>query len=150
MRPEFPSRPAQHGLGLIEVLVAMLVFSFGLMGLAALYVRAAPAPFVNQTVMAVQTAADSLMATLATQPASLASLSVSGVSSPTKLPTWLQGWLTQAHTQVPSLTVSIVPGKDALGNPCSAQSCGITATLSWTQGSAQRSQVFHAQIGIHN
>ncbi len=151
MRPDPRPHPRQRGASLIEVLVSLLIFSFGLLGLAALYVRAAPAPFENQTVIAVQSAADSLMAVLAEDQGGLSALSVSGVSVPSNMPTTaLQDWLTQAQTAVPSLSVSVTPGNDALGNACSSQSCGITAVLSWTDGSVQRSQTFHAQIGIHS
>lgn len=155
MPPETPAppvRPRQRGASLIEVLVSLLIFSFGLLGLAALYVRAAPAPYENQTVIAVQSAADSLMAVLAEDPDALSSLSVSNVSSPKNMPGTppLDAWLAQAQVAVPSLSVTITPGADALGNSCTQFSCGITAVLSWTDGSVQRSQTFHGQIGIHS
>ncbi len=140
----------QLGASLIEVLVALLIFSFGLLGLAGLYARGAPAPYENQSVIDVQTAADSLMAALATDMAGLPNSGVTKVSDPKSMPSWLKDWLTQVQAQIPSLAVTIVPGKDASGNSCSSTSCGITATLYWTDGSSQRSQVFHAQIGIHS
>lgn len=139
----------QRGVGLIDALAAMLVFSFGLLGLAALYVDSASAPFTDQTVVSVQTQADALMSMLATNQPALSGLSVSGVSASSSMPSWLQGWFSQAAAQIPGLSVTIVPGADALGNACSSTSCGITATLSWTQGSSTRSQVFHGQIGLH-
>ncbi|MGC8703253.1 MAG: hypothetical protein ACP5RV_09985 [Thiomonas sp.] len=89
------------------------------------------------------------MSTLASNPAALPALNVSSVNSTSSMPAWLQGWFTQAQTEIPSLTVSITPGPDALGNACSSQSCGISVKLAWTQGSLQRSQVFNGQIGIH-
>jgi type IV pilus assembly protein PilV len=150
MRPERPSSRRQLGASLIEVLVALLIFSFGLLGLAGLYARGAPAPYENQNVIGVQVAADSLMAALATDMAGLPNCGVTKVSDPKSMPSWLQDWLTQAQAQIPSLAVTIVPGADASGNSCSSTSCGITATLYWTDGSSQRSQVFHAQIGIHS
>lgn len=150
MRPD--RRPSRRLLGasLIEVLVALLIFSFGLLGLAGLYARGAPTPYANQNVINVQMAADSLMAALASNMPGLPSSGVTKISVPASMPSWLQDWLTQAQAQIPSLAVTIVPGNDASGNSCSSTSCGITATLYWNDGSTQRSQVFHAQIGIHN
>jgi type IV pilus assembly protein PilV len=148
MRPDSKPRRSQLGVGLLDALVAMLIFSFGLLGLAALYVRSAPAPFENQTVISIQTQADSLMSALASNPGALSSLNISSVNTAANMPAWLQGWFAQAQAQVPSLTVSITPGPDAMGNACSTQSCGISATLAWQQGNTQRSQVFNGQIGI--
>ena len=150
MHPERRRPRRQLGASLIEVLVALLIFSFGLLGLAGLYARGAPTPFANQNVINVQTAADSLMAALANNMSGLPSSGVTKVSAPASMPSWLKDWLTQAQAQIPSLAVTIVPGNDASGNNCSSTSCGITATLYWTEGSTQRSQVFHAQIGIHS
>ena len=146
-----PSRAVrrQSGIGLIDVLVAMLVFSLGLLGLAALYVRAAPAPLQNMDAMAVQTAADSFMATLATETSSLP-LNASSVTSSSGMPTTpLQQWFSQTVQNLPGLTVTVVSGNDALGNPCSTLSCGIVLTLGWTQFGSLRTQNFYGQIGIH-
>ncbi len=150
MRPKSKVLHVQQGIGLIDALVAMVIFSFGLLGLAALYTSASPAPSQNQSVMTLQAQADSLMATLATDPGALSTLSVSGATSASSMPGWLQAWFTQAQAQVqvPNFSVTITPGPDASGNPCSSQSCGITATLGWTQMGTPRSQVFHGQIGI--
>ncbi len=147
MRPSCPVR-RQSGIGLMDVLVAMLVFSLGLLGLAALYVRAAPAPLQNMDTMAVQTAADSFMATLATETSSLP-INMSNVTSASSITTTpLQQWFIQTAQNLPGLTVSVVSGNDALGNTCSSQSCGIQLTLGWTQLGSLRTQVFNGQIGI--
>jgi type IV pilus assembly protein PilV len=151
MPPKHKFPHAQRGIGLIDALVAMVIFSFGLMGLAALYANTAPTPYENQSVMTLQAQADSLMSTLATNPAALSSLSVAGVNTASGMPAWLQDWFTQAQAQLqaPGLNVTITPGPDASGNACSAQSCGITVTLGWTQMGLSRTQVFHGQIGIN-
>lgn len=151
MPPKHKFTHAQRGIGLIDALVAMVIFSFGLMGLAALYANTAPTPYENQSVMTLQVQADSLMSTLATNSAALSNLNVAGVTTASGMPAWLQDWFTQAQAQLqaPGLNVTITPGPDASGNACSAQSCGITVTLGWTQMGLSRTQVFHGQIGIN-
>ena len=140
----------QRGVGLIDALAAMLVFSFGLLALAELYMNALVVPVADQQVVAVQNQAQSLMATLQSQPSSVPSLSVSAVSSASSMPGWLQNWFTQSSAQLPGLTVTIATGADAAGNACSSTSCGITLTLGWKQGAQTRSQVFNGQIGFHS
>jgi Tfp pilus assembly protein PilV len=151
MRRE-PARPArrQRGVGLIDALAALLVFSFGLLALAELYMNALIVPVADQQVVAVQNQALSLMSALQSDPGAVPSLSVSGVSSTSGMPSWLQGWYAQSAAQLPGLTVTIATGADAAGNACSATSCGITLTLGWKQGSQSRSQVFNGQVGFHS
>ncbi len=137
-------------MGLIEVLVAMLIFSLGLLALAAIYVRTAPAPLQDADAMAVQAAADSGMTALAADPAALPSISVSGATTASAMPTSaLAAWYSAASSGLPGFTVSIKSTNDAVGNACSSTSCGITLTIGWTQMGDQRSQVFYGQVGIH-
>ena len=155
MRPKrFAVR--QHGVGLIEALVAMLVLSFGLLGLAALYVRSAPAPYQNQSTTSAQSVADSFMATLANDPNALP-IAVASATAASAMPdAATQGWFTQSAMSLPGLSVTVVSGpvtaaagpSSGPSAPCSPQACSVNLTLSWTQLAAQRTQVFHGQIGI--
>lgn len=139
-------RRRQRGVGLVDALAALLVFSFGLLALAELYMNALIVPIADQQVVAVQNQALSLMSALQGDPSAVPSLSVSAVTSASGLPSWLQGWFAQSAAQLPGLTVTIATGNDAAGNACSATSCGITLTLGWKQGSQTRSQVFNGQV----
>lgn len=68
-RPRAPGK--QRGLGLIDALVALVVFSLGMMALAELYVRAAPATYQNTRTTAVQMTADGLFGVLQANPSVL-------------------------------------------------------------------------------
>jgi Tfp pilus assembly protein PilV len=149
-REPLPKPLRQRGVGLVDALAALLVFSFGLLALAELYMNALIVPVADQQVVAVQNQALGLMSVLQSDPSAVPSLSVSGVSSASGMPSWLQGWFAQSAAQLPGLSVTIATGKDAAGNACSATSCGITLTLGWKQGSQTRSQVFNGQVGFHS
>ena len=139
---------SQRGVGMIDALVAMLVFSLGLLGLAALYQQSAPAPLQNQATTSVQMAAGSLLAQLWANPSALP-VNVTNVTAASSMPTALQGWFAQEQSVLPGLAVTIVSGNDASGNACSSTSCGVTLTLAWKQLGSTRSQVFQGQVGIH-
>lgn len=141
------SLAAQRGLGLIDALVAMVIFGFGMAALAALYVRVAVEPQQNAAVMQVQNAANSLLGALAAN-TSLLPVNVTNATTAAAMPQGLQSWFAQYAAVLPGLTVSITSGPDASGNTCSSVSCGVTATLAWTQMGIQRSQTFYAQVGI--
>ncbi len=147
MRPDGPRR--EEGAGLIEVLIALVIFSLGLLALAALYVRAAPQPAQDAAAAAIQADATGAFAALAADPDALP-VNVAQAMSVSSLPTpGLVQWFQAASSGVPGLAVSITSGPDASGNACSSQSCGITLTLAWKQMGATRSQEFYGQIGFH-
>lgn len=135
-------------MGLIDALVALVVFSLGMMALAELYVRAAPAAYQNTRTTAVQMTADSLFGVLQANPSALP-IQVTNITAASAMPTALQGWFAQAVQTMPGLSVTIVSQPDALGNACTPASCGIQLSLSWSQLAETRTQVFHGQVGIH-
>ena len=138
----------QKGFGLIDAMVAVVIFGFGMAALAALYVRMAPQPYQNLAVAQVQMAANSLIGDL-TANTSLLPLNTAGISQSSGMPSGLQGWFTQASQGLPGFTViSITSGPTASGQTCSATACGVTFTLSWTQMGVTRTQTFTAQIGV--
>lgn len=146
MRSKHTQR-TQRGLGMIDVLVAMVVFALGMSGLAYAYLRVAPAPLQNASAAQTQMASMALFAQVSAQPWILP-VNVQGVSTASGLPTALQPWFSQEAALLPGLTVSIASGPDASGNACSSKSCGLTVTLAWTQLGMQRAQVFYGQVGI--
>lgn len=142
------ARKRQRGIGMIDVLVAIVVFALGMSALAALYIRESPAPYQNSNVLQAQASANALFSILMAHSAMLP-VQVTAVNAVGNMPSALQPWFAQTAAQFPGLTVSIASGPDAMGNACSTTSCGITATLDWTQLGQTRSQVFSGQIGIH-
>lgn len=137
----------QAGFGLVDALVAVVIFGFGMAVLAALYVRMAPQPYQNIAVTQIQGAANSLIGALTVNP-SVLPVNASNVSVATGLPSALQPWFTQSSASLPGFAVSIASGPNAAGNACSPASCGVTFSLSWTQLGITRQQTFYAQIGI--
>lgn len=142
------ARRGQGGFTLLDVLIAMLVFSLGMLGLSAMYVRAAAQPFDNAHVAEAQMAAQALLATVRTNP-SLLPLQLQQVGSPAGLSApALADWFTQYSSMLPGLQVSVTSQADASGNACGSSSCGLRLTVSWLQGQTRRQQVFDAQVGL--
>ena len=141
-------RALQHGFGLLEVLIALLIFSLGLLGLSELYARMAPQPYTNGVVSEVQLAGDSLFAILGAN-SSVLPVNVSSAAQASAMPTTaLSDWYAQYAQVLPGLTVSILAQNNASGTACSSSSCGLQVTLGWVQGLTHRSQVFYGQIGM--
>ncbi len=144
-----PDRRNQRGMGLIEDMVSLVIFSIGLLALAALYIRSAPQPAEDSDVLSIQAAATGAFSALAADPAALP-ISVSQASTSGAMPTQaLAQWFQSASPGLPGLSVSIASGPDETGNACSVQSCGVTLTLAWNQMGETRSQEFNGQIGFH-
>lgn len=137
----------QQGFGIIDAMVAVVIFGFGMAGLAALYVRMAPEPYQNMAVIQAQGAANSLIGVLTSNP-SILPVTVTNVTTASGLPSALQPWFTQSSSNLPGFSVSITSGPNAAGNACSSSSCGVIFSLSWTQMGATRQQTFSTQIGI--
>ena len=150
MRPDPTIRRAQLGVGLIDALAALLVFSLGMLGLVSLYGDAVVAPVSDQQVVKAHQQINALMAVLQSQPSQVPSASVSGVTSASGMPSFLQNWFQQTLGELPQLKVTLAVGNDGGGNSCSSNSCGVVVTLQWTQGIATRKKIVHGQIGFHS
>ncbi len=146
--PRRTSHP-QTGLGLISVLVALLIFSFGILGLVSLYATTVPIGTQNRFAMNAADAGQAFWAIGNANPQSVPSLAFAHLSA---APTVLTGWVQQLEGSFP-------PGVDAnattgpgvgqpSGSACTAQSCTVQLTITWSQYGLTRSQVFYEQFGF--
>lgn len=150
MRHDPAIRRTQIGVGLIDALAALLVFSLGMLGLVSLYSDAMVAPVSDQQVVTAQQQINALLAILQSQPSQVPNASVTGVTSAGGMPSFLQNWFQQTSGELPQLNVTLAVGNDGGGNGCSSNSCGVVVTMQWTQGIATRKQIVHGQIGFHS
>lgn len=146
LKPGAP-QSREQGFGLIEAMVAVVIFAFGMAALASLYVKVAPQPYQNRAVTQIQDAANSLIGALTANP-SVLPVNVANVNTASGMPTALQPWFAQTAADLPGFSVTITSGVNAAGQACSVNSCGVTFNLSWTQMGATRTQTFYSQIGI--
>ena len=157
------------GLTLLSVLVAMAIFAIGMLALAGLYTHAVPSTTANQEALDTAAFGNQFWGLLQADPQLISELGTGSASSFTAAtqstaPQTLQPLLTNifssAQTRLPNATVTITPGPDAQGDPCSATTpsttvCGVTLNIAWSTGSsvsssatlAQRSQTFVYQVG---
>lgn len=146
-RPQdYIPRHRQTGLGLISVLVALLVFSLGILGLAALYAQVVPVGAQNRFAMNAANAGQAFWAVGNANPQQVPNLNFTTLSSaPGVLATWVQ----QLQASFPpGVNATATTAPDPLGNPCSAQSCSVTLTITWPQFGVTRTQTFHEQFGF--
>ncbi len=137
--------PACRGFTLIEVLIALVVFALGMLGVAEIYARLIPVATSNQSVIDTAAIENQFWATLQANPAAVVNaLGTSATTSYTQsnytsAPGALQPWLTNIFAnpqmQLPGASVAITTGTDALGDPCSVSSsnviCGVTLSMTW-------------------
>ncbi|CUA94323.1 type IV pilus modification PilV family protein [Thiomonas bhubaneswarensis] len=165
MKPSSLSAQAsQHGMSLISVLVAIVVFGLGMLSIASLYGLAVPAQTANQETLDTAALGNQFWAILQANPQVVSQIGAGATASYTSAsssaPAALQPWLTNIFTtpsmMLPGAKVTITTGKGAEGNPCdvsnpAAPLCGVTLTLDWTAGKGgggARSQTFHYQVGF--
>jgi Tfp pilus assembly protein PilV len=150
---------------LITVMVALLIFAFGMLSVASIYSMAVPAVTNNENATdsaalgnqfwALLQADSSLVGALLNAGSGAAVSYTSGsTGSIAALQPWLANVFTNSTTELPNATVTITPGPDAQGNACTAGvSCGVTLQIQWNPGSASntstaRSQTFNYEVGF--
>jgi Tfp pilus assembly protein PilV len=164
----------QAGLSLISVLVAIVIFSLGMLSIASIYTLAVPAVTANEAATDTAAFGNQFWALLQANPGLVGQLGTTTPTSytsanATSAPTGLQPWLasifgptvfttaTYAGTQqtmLPGATVTITPGPGADGNACTAPTptttlCGITLQIQWQPNSTTtRSQTYNYQVGF--
>lgn len=159
----------QDGFTLLSVMVAILIFSIGLLGLAGLYLRFTATVTQNQNITQIAPWGNSFWGIIQANPAVLTALnaqspitytSANVSSAPPQLQSWLNEVLTSANSlqALPNAQVTIKVGADsATGTACAVLTgCSVQLTLVWTQygnptsgaSGASRSQNFNFQFGL--
>lgn len=133
----------RHGRGftLIEVLVALLILIFGLLGVAKAYLAAGVDATQAEAITEATTAANSYWAIEQLQS------SPQGWDSGSAVPAAFQGWFSQYAAQLPSLHAVVSTHADSLGQPCSSSSCQLQLTLNWTLHGQTHRQTYVFQQG---
>lgn len=162
-RPSSLSRPLQRGMSLISVLVAIVVFSLGMLSIASLYSLAVPAVTSNQYATDSAAFGNQFWALVQANPGVVGQLATGGTTTytagsagtaPAALQPLLANVFTNPATLLPNAKVIITPGPDAQGNACSATSCGLGLQIQWSDvGSAKsdnalRTQKYAFQVGF--
>ena len=143
------STPRQTGLGLISVLVALLIFSFGILGLVSLYATTVPVGTQNRFAMNAAQAGQAFWAVGNANPQAVPNLGFAHLSD---APSVLAGWVQQLKGSFPpgvDSSATTGPGVDQPSTgTCTSQSCTVQLTISWSQYGLTRSQVFYEQFGF--
>ncbi|SCC91812.1 putative Tfp pilus assembly protein PilV [Thiomonas sp. X19] len=158
----------QAGLSLISVLVAIVIFSLGMLSIASIYTMAVPAVTANEAATDTAAFGNQFWALLQANPGLVNTLFGASPASGTKVqyqvssqsaaPTSLQPLLTNifsnGQTMLPNASVTITANNGADGNACSAATptttlCGITLNIQWQPNSTTtRSQTYNYQVGF--
>jgi Tfp pilus assembly protein PilV len=160
-KPSAPQATAQHGLSLISVLVAILIFGLGMLSIASLYGLAVPAQTANQETVdtaafgnqfwAILQANPKLVNQIGAPPTTVTYKTASG--APQALQPLLNNIFNNPQTRLPLAQVAITTGNGAQGKVCTVTptqtACGVTLVITWNSG-APRSQTFTYQLGFSN
>jgi Tfp pilus assembly protein PilV len=164
----------QAGLSLISVLVAIVIFSLGMLSIASIYTMAVPAVTANEAATDTAAFGNQFWALLQANPGLVGQLgtttpttytSANATSAPAALQPWLAGIFGPAvftstayagsqQTMLPNATVTITPGPGADGNACTAPTptttlCGVTLSIQWQPNSqTTRTQTYNYQVGF--
>jgi|UniRef100_E6PKK3 Tfp pilus assembly protein PilV len=160
----------QAGLSLISVLVAIVIFSLGMLSIASIYTMAVPAVTANEAATDTAALGNQFWALLQANPGLVGQLGTTTAqtytpSTYTTAPSALQPWLANIfftqQTMLPNASVTITPVAGAEGAPCTAPTptttlCGITLLIAWsttsgdlsTQKYTQRTQTYNYQVGF--
>lgn len=158
----------QAGLSLISVLVAIVIFSLGMLSIASIYTMAVPAVTANEAATDTAAFGNQFWALLQANPSLVNTLFGASPASGTQkiyqssnqstAPTSLQPLLTNifsnGQTMLPNASVTITANNGADGNACSAATptttlCGITLNIQWQPNSTTtRSQTYNYQAGF--
>lgn len=142
------------GMTLVEVLAAILIFTFGLLSVAKLYASLMSAHISNEQITAVQTYGNRFWAVLQASPDALGCSTTGGQSLSFDTAAQVSG----APEALQSLLNEIIAEKSPLGAPSVSivlsalgsqeGECEAKVKVAWTsQSGAARSQTFTFQVG---
>ena len=159
----------QTGFMLLESLVAVGMFVFGLLALTKVYAILVPAQTSNEYTTSVAAYGNQFWGLIQANPAALNSIgagnsvtytSSSVGSAPATLQPWLNNIFTGQLVGLNNASVTITLGQDAAGTTCvlvpvSAMLCGVTLSITWSPVATQlansattRTQTFTYQVGM--
>lgn len=152
-------RSVQSGITLINVMVALVVGSLGVLSMVRLMSVATGATTQNQIVSSISTLGNGFWGVVQANPTLLSNAGMVGTftaSTASGAPAALQPWLNRTLAALPAGSVTIATGADAAsGLACSATTgCTVTLTMSWNQvatpgiAASTRSQVLNFQFGL--
>jgi Tfp pilus assembly protein PilV len=139
----------QQGFNLINVLIALLVFTFGMLSLAGAYLKVSANQGENEYFTSAGVLAESLCSTLSASPSLLAQM-YNFSSATTQTSTALADWVTQLKAALPHGSASATATNGA-GATCSATTvCTtpsiVTLTITW-QKKLSHTQTYVLQVG---
>ena len=163
--PRTPRAPRAHlqGFSLLNTLVAVMIFAFGMLALAGVYGRLIAVTTQNQNFGQLSAWANSFWGLVQANPATLTALNTASPATytastvstaPTALQPLLQSILVTPKTSLPSGTVTVTTGADAAtGVACTQAACSVAVLYQWNQSnsgtaSVLRSQSFNYQFGF--
>ena len=128
-------------MGMISVLIALIILSFGILGLASMYAKTVPMPAQDRMAQRAAAAGQAFWAVLQANPQSFPNVGFTGLTS---VPSVLSSWAQQLqNSKLPSVTATATTSNDPLGNPCGVSSCTVKLTITWKQLGGTRTQVFY-------
>lgn len=151
-------RTTADGFSLINVLVTLLFFSFGLMSLAGMYARFTSIVTENQNIAQMAAWSTGFWGVIQSSPA--ITTTMTGAYTQNNIdtaPVALSTWLKTVTSSLPQAQIVIATGADAVSStPCSNSSgcSSVTMTITWKPngssqyGNSTRSQMFTYQLGL--
>lgn len=168
-RQQLKAARHQGGFLLIEALIGVTMFIFGLLAITQVYAILVPAQTSNEYTTSVAGYGNQFWGLIQANPAALNTIgagntvtytSASVGSAPTTLQPWLNNIFTGQLVALNNASVTITLGPDAAGTPCvltpvASMLCGVTLAITWTpvsttlaNSATTRTQTFNYQAGM--
>ena len=133
-----------QGFSLINILIALLIFTFGMLSLAAAYLRINASVDDNEYFISAGVMAESMRSTLAASPALL--VYMNNFSTATRYNNNLVDWTSQLIEALPGASATATAIAPVGGNCTAVPPCTVTLVINW-QKKVAHSQAFVIQVG---